>query len=145
MVKFYCINKSRAPINRKRLKVFLENLFNREGCLLNRITYVFCNDEYLLKINAEFLSHNYYTDIITFDLSEEKGGIIGEVYISSDRVLENSKVHNVSFEQEMLRVMFHGALHLIGYNDKTTTQKKLMRKAEDKYLKRWKKEVSRET
>lgn len=145
LIKFYCIESCRGPKSRKKLKVFIEELFRKEGIELGSLTYIFCNDKYLLNINKRFLNHNYYTDIITFSFSNANENVIGELYISSVRVLENSKILKVNFEEELLRVIFHGALHLIGYNDKTSYQKKLMRKTEEKYLKYYKKLVSRET
>lgn len=93
------------------------------------LQYVFMDDASLLKINQQFLNHNNYTDIITFDLSENKG-IIGEFYISLDRVKENAALFGVTYKEEFLRVLFHGALHLLGYKDKTAKDKQAMREAE---------------
>ena len=93
------------------------------------LQYVFMDDEELLKINIAYLNHHTYTDIITFDLSENKG-VEGEIYISIDRILENSIVYGVSDKEELLRVMFHGVLHLLGYKDKNTKDKLAMREAE---------------
>ena len=145
LVKFHCVDSCKGPKERKKLKLFLENLFKLEKRNLDHISYIFCDDEYLLSINRRFLNHNYYTDIITFNLSGVEAQIIGEVYISSERVLENSAFLDVDFNEELLRVIFHGALHLSGYSDNTKAQTRLMRKAEDKYLKVYKKLVSRET
>ena len=120
--------------DRGRLKVFVEDIFRREKKRLNKLNYVFCSDTRLLSINREYLGHDYYTDIISFDLSENANAIIGEVYISADRVRENAAIHNVSVKRELHRVIFHGALHLCGYKDKTQTDKERMRKKEDHYL-----------
>lgn len=109
-------------------------MFAIEGKSLSEITYVFCSDEYLLELNKSFLEHDYYTDIITFDLSEENDRVVGEVYISVDRVRDNAGQIGVSFNTELLRVVFHGALHLCGYKDKRPTDKVVMTAAEDKYL-----------
>src|SRR5581483_756040 len=120
--------------HRTLIKEVIRYLFKKEGTSLEQLQYIFCSDEYLLQINQQYLQHNYYTDIITFDLSEKQGGVIGEIYISIDRVKDNAQNFEVSFKQEMLRVTFHGALHLCGYKDKSPKEEALMRKAEDKYL-----------
>ena len=96
--------------------------------------YIFCTDEYLLKINQRFLKHDYYTDIITFDLSETNK-IYGEVYISVDRLKENAAKYNTSSSDELHRLLFHGAIHLCGYKDKTVKEKRVMTEKEDVYLK----------
>jgi rRNA maturation RNase YbeY len=119
---------------RKLVKEVLRDLFKKERTPLEQLQYIFCSDEYLLKINQQYLQHNYYTDIITFDLSEKGGPVSGEIYISVDRVKENASHFEVPFKQELLRVIFHGALHLCGYKDKTKKDQETMRKAEDKYL-----------
>lgn len=93
------------------------------------IQYVFLNDEELLDINIQYLNHNTFTDIITFDLTEG-AGIIGEIYVSLDRIMENASIYNVSVKEEFLRVLFHGALHLLGYKDKSAKDKQAMREAE---------------
>jgi rRNA maturation RNase YbeY len=119
---------------RTLIKEVIRHLFKKEGTSLEQLTYIFCSDEYLLEINRQYLQHNYFTDIITFDLSEKRAGVTGEIYISVDRVKENARNFKVSFKQELLRVIFHGALHLCGYKDKSAKEETLMRKAEDKYL-----------
>lgn len=121
--------------NKKKLKSFLEDLFKKEGTGLETLNFIFCTDDYLLKINSEFLGHDYYTDIITFNLAPPKQPVIGDIYISIDRVKENAKALNQSFKNEILRVIFHGALHLCGYKDKNTKQIRFMRDKEDYYLK----------
>lgn len=119
---------------RTLIKEVIRDLFKREKTPLDQLQYIFCSDEYLLQINRQYLQHNYYTDIITFDLSENKGPVSGEIYISVQRVKDNAREYKVSFKQELLRVIFHGALHLCGYKDKTTKEQVAMRKAENKYL-----------
>ena len=123
---------------KKEVKLLIANIFKQEGKELQYIDYIFCSDEYLLNINRSFLHHDYYTDIITFDLSENKG-IIGEVYISADRVKDNAITLQSTFFQEMLRVIFHGALHLCGYKDKKKSEITLMRQKEDYYLRSFEK------
>ena len=121
--------------NRRPLKLFINQLFKKEGKVLHSLNIIFCSDEYLLEINKQHLQHNFYTDIITFDLSEENAlSIIGELYISIDRVRENATSLSVNFSIELLRVIFHGALHLCGFKDKTKTDIKNMRDKEEEYL-----------
>lgn len=120
--------------NRVALKSFIEKRLKKEGIKIDTLNYVFCTDKYLLKINKEYLSHDYYTDIISFDLSEVPGQLIGEVYISVDRVKENAKSLNISFKVELHRVIFHGALHFCGYKDKKPSDAKKMRQMEDLWL-----------
>jgi probable rRNA maturation factor len=123
--------------NRRALKTFLVNIFHHEKKGLSSLSYVFCSDEYLLDVNQRFLNHDYYTDIITFDLSDNARSTIGEIYISIDRVRENARSLDIGFERELHRVIFHGALHLCGYKDKLPRQIKAMRAAEDACLERY--------
>jgi len=100
-----------------------------------RLQYVFCSDEYLHGINVSFLEHDDYTDIITFDLSIDSNSLIeGEIYVSVDRVVANAEEFVVSFEEEILRVIFHGALHLCGFGDKSEVDRIQMRAKENEYL-----------
>jgi rRNA maturation RNase YbeY len=121
--------------DRTRLKGFIRELFEREEQGLTHLQYVFCTDEYLLQINQEFLKHDTYTDIVTFELSPDPEVTQGEIYISIDRVKENAERYEVTENYELHRVMFHGALHLCGYKDKTKKDVELMRQKEDEYLK----------
>ncbi len=120
--------------NRVALKSFIEKRMKKEGFSIETLTYVFCSDKYLLKMNKDFLSHNYYTDIISFDLSETPGNLIGEVYISVDRVKDNAKTHGTTLKEELHRVIFHGALHFCGYKDKKPADTIKMRQMEDAWL-----------
>jgi len=120
--------------DRTRLKRFLVSLFKKEKKQLGELQYIFCSDDYLLQINRQYLNHNYFTDIITFDLSEKDQLINAEIYISVDRVRENAREFGCSLRQELHRVMFHGALHLCGYKDKKPKDAQLMRRMEDKWL-----------
>jgi probable rRNA maturation factor len=119
---------------KQQLKLFIQQLFRKEKTAVSSITYIGCSDEYLLQINRDFLQHDYYTDIITFGLSEKGAPVEAEIYISIDRVKENARELGVSFRTELLRVIFHGALHLCGYRDKKKSEIELMRKKEDQYL-----------
>lgn len=103
---------------------------------MDSINYIFCTDNALLKINRQFLNHDFYTDIITFDLSESTS-VRAEVYISVDRVKDNAQEIGVSFKSEVHRVIFHGALHLCGYKDKSKKEKEKMRRKEEFYLKKY--------
>jgi len=130
-------------LHKTKLKVQIEQLFKKERVLLDSLNYIFCSDEYLLQINREFLKHDFYTDIITFDLSEKTGAVIGEVYISLDRVKENAATLGTIFNEELLRVLFHGALHLCGYRDKKKADIEEMRKKEEQYLRLYKKQYTK--
>jgi len=111
-----------------------------EGFSCGDINFIFCNDEYLLKINKEFLNHDYYTDIITFDYSENKI-ISGDLFLSLDRIRENANFFKIPLLDEILRVMIHGILHLVGYNDKNRNERKLMKEKENYYLEIFKQKI----
>lgn len=129
------------------IKDFILQLFKKEGKKVEAIHYIFCTDEYLLNLNQEYLSHDTYTDIITFFYSENNQPVSSDIYISIERVKENAQKFKTSFKDELLRVIFHGALHLCGYKDKKPTEEKLMREKEDFYINLFKKtsNVSRGT
>ncbi len=120
--------------NKKALRGFIELIFKSEKKSLESINYIFCTDKMLRKINNQYLNHDYFTDIITFNLSEPRKPIVSEVYISIDRIKENSKDFGVTYKSELHRVLFHGALHLCDYSDKRRSEKMIMRKKEDFYL-----------
>jgi rRNA maturation RNase YbeY len=124
------------------LKAFIEKAIKKEGLDIEALQYIFCSDKYILGINKSYLQHDYYTDIISFDLSETRGKLIGEVYISIDRVKDNAITHKTSFKEELLRVIFHGALHFCGYKDKKPSDIKKMRAQEDKWLKSYLKSIA---
>jgi rRNA maturation RNase YbeY len=119
---------------KKKTKDFIERIFIEEGKQLEKLRYIFCSDNYLLNINKTFLKHDYFTDIITFDLSEGFVEIVGEVYISIHRVRDNARSLRTNVTNELLRVLFHGALHLCGYKDKKKSEITIMREKEDYYL-----------
>jgi rRNA maturation RNase YbeY len=144
MCKNIYFNKADKTItlgNRIGLKAFLGKQMKKEGIAIECLQYVFCSDKYLLDINKQFLNHDYYTDIISFDLSEVRGALIGDIYISVDRVKENAKLVKTTQTNELLRVIFHGALHFCGYKDKKPADAKLMRSMEDKWLRAYLKSV----
>jgi len=113
---------------------WLESVITSEGKKLEELSYIFCDDEYLLKINMEYLDHDTYTDIITFDYSVGKI-LQGDIYISIERVSENAETFNVKFEEELRRVLVHGILHLSGYKDKEESDAALMRSKEEEKMK----------
>lgn len=112
---------------------WLKKVISAEGKKVGEIVYVFCNDEYLVKKNMQFLNHDMLTDVITFDYCEGKI-VNGDILISTERVYENAKLFEVNFLTELQRVMVHGLLHLLGYKDKTKEEVKLMRSKENYYL-----------
>ena len=133
VVKFHVADANLVLAQKTRLKQFIKHLFLTEGKNLQSLDYIFCSDKYLLSLNRQFLQHDYFTDILTFDLSKNKY-TTGEIYISIDRVKENSILNNTSYPDELRRVIFHGALHLCGYLDKNKEEKELMTEKENFYL-----------
>ena len=119
--------------NKKHVRETLRRIFSDFGCNLSFLNYIFCNDEFLYNMNVQILKHATLTDIITLDYSDGEK-IKGEAYISIDRLRDNAKIFKTSFYKETLRVMIHGALHLVGLNDKSENEKAEMRKKEDYYL-----------
>ena len=117
-----------------KVKQWIKDTIAAEGYKLDELTYIFCSDAYLLQINQQYLNHDTYTDIITFDNSAEKKVITGDIFISIDRIRENAAKFNQSVTDELHRVVIHGALHLLGYKDKTAIDSKNMTQMEDKYL-----------
>lgn len=119
------------------LKLWIKTIIDKEKHTLGTINYMFCTDDELLEINIKHLNHNTLTDIITFDYTEDKK-ISSDIFISVDRVLENAQKFEVTFEEELHRVMIHGILHLCGYKDKSKPDAELMRKKENWALKLFK-------
>ncbi len=113
---------------------WIASTIKAEGKSLSYLNIIFCDDQYLLKINQDYLQHDYYTDIITFHYEEEAAPIEGELFISIDRVKDNAETLKVSFDAELHRVIIHGVLHLCGYGDKTEEEQAIMRSKEDAYL-----------
>ncbi len=135
-VCFFFEEKGFSLQSRSELKAFIETLFKKEKKKLESINYIFCSDKRLLEINQQFLRHDYYTDIITFDLSET-AATQAEIYISIGRVKDNAKTEGVSFKSELHRVIFHGALHLCGYKDKSKGETLKMREREGFYMNKY--------
>jgi rRNA maturation RNase YbeY len=134
MISLTCIDLGKPKfLKTRQLKLFVKSLIEAEGFLPGDIAIVLCSDDYLLKVNQDFLSHDYYTDIITFDYCED-GIVNGDLLISLDRVRENSELEKTTFKDELHRVVFHGVLHLCGFKDKTKKDIELMRFKESYYL-----------
>ena len=135
--------KIETPVEKTEEQIQLENeqktidwiisTIHQEGKSVTEISYIFCSDAYLHQMNLEYLNHDTYTDIITFDYTENSV-VSGDIFISVDRVKENAKKFNTTFKNELSRVIIHGVLHLVGYKDKSTEQKQVMRSKEDFYL-----------
>ncbi len=120
--------------NKTLVRQWIKDTIAAEGFKLKELTYVFCSDAYLLPMNQQYLDHDTYTDIITFDNSEVEGDIVGDIFISVERVRENAAKFNITETDELHRVIIHGALHLLGYTDKSVVTKKKMTQKEDEYL-----------
>ncbi len=134
-IQFSFSNIKIVLANRKALKLFIERVFKQNNRKLINLAIIFCSDDYLLDINRRFLQHDYYTDIITFNLLDSSKLIEGEIYISVDRVRENALKNGAPVKEELHRVIFHGVLHLCGYKDKEPLEKAQMTAAENKQLK----------
>ena len=134
MIHFFIEDIDFKVKNNRKLKQWIKNSALAEGFKIVELNYIFCSDEYLHKINLEYLDHDTFTDIITFDNSETKGKIDGDIFVSVERIIENANIFKVSFEHELARVLIHGIMHLCGYKDKTTEQEQQMRSKENQYL-----------
>lgn len=123
----------KGVVKKQSVKQWIESLAQEHQVTLSQLSYTFVSDDEILRINQDYLKHDYYTDVITFDYSESEG-IKGEVYISLDTVRSNAQLLNQDFDKELYRVVAHALLHLIGFNDKTEVEKEQMRSEEDKCL-----------
>ncbi|MBC6410413.1 MAG: rRNA maturation RNase YbeY [Ekhidna sp.] len=134
MIRFFNEDISFSLNKKNELISWLENVISSHSLHPGPLNYIFCSDEYLLNINRKFLTHDYFTDIITFDNSESSNEIAGDIFISIERVKENSESIGTNFYQELSRVIIHGLLHLLGFDDKTEADKLLMVTKEEEYL-----------
>ena len=132
MIQFFFENIDEIPISTATIS-WLEDVIKTENKKLGEINYILCDDEYLLKVNQDFLDHDYYTDIITFDYVKGKT-ISGDIFVSLPRISDNAKTLVKNFNSEFHRVLAHGILHLMGYKDKTEEEITVMRQKEDFYL-----------
>ena len=115
-------------------RLWISATINQEGFTLQELNFIFCSDNYLLNINQQYLKHNTFTDIVTFDNATKKGVIVGDIFISIDRIKENALAFSVTETDELHRVIIHGTLHLLGYKDKNKADKSLMTQKENQYL-----------
>ena len=134
MIRFFNEDISYKLTQKQVTRQWLKQQAEREGYAIGDLNYIFCSDEHVLQVNRDYLQHDYYTDIITFDQSEEEGKIDGDIFVSVERVADNATQMGVSAEQEMRRVLAHGLLHLCGYGDKTDDEVAAMRTKEDEWL-----------
>ena len=130
---------------KRKLSVFIDVIISKymKNVQTAELNVIFCTDAFLLEMNKNFLDHDTFTDIITFDLSESKKALEGEIYISVERVRENAKIFKTTYTDELHRVIFHGVLHLCGFKDKKEKDQKVMRENEDYCLEHYKKELAK--
>ena len=137
MISFLTENIKMPRLDRKAVRAWITSVAaSYDGRRVGKVNYIFCNDERILQVNNEFLGHDYYTDIITFDYSEP-GVVSGDMYISLDTVFSNSSKFHTSYDTELLRVIIHGVLHLCGINDKGRGERAVMEAAEERALEMW--------
>lgn len=134
MIRFFNEDVPYKLPQKQATRQWLKQQAEQEGYAVGDLNYIFCSDDYVLQVNRDYLQHDYYTDIITFDQSEEQDKIEGDIFISVERVTDNAAQLGVSAEQEMRRVLAHGLLHLCGYGDKTDEEQAHMRKKEEEWL-----------
>jgi len=134
VTNFFSENKNFKISNKKEIRTLLKEICKKENKKISFINCVFCSDNRLLEINKKYLNNTSLTDVVTFDFTTNKKTIEGDVYISIDRVKENAKKYKQSFKTELLRIIIHGLLHLIGFSDKTKEEKNTMTLKENEYL-----------
>lgn len=133
-ISFHYTDQKFTFKNRNQVRDLIRQIIRKEKAQLKEIHYIFCSDSYLLRLNQTYLKHNTLTDIITFQYNTHNEPIVSDIYISIERVQDNARDFHVSFQDELLRVIFHGALHLVGYKDKTPKDQIKMREKENFYL-----------
>lgn len=133
-IHFFTEDLSYTLKKKTLIKAWIKSMIEEEGYALQELNFILCSDEYLLRINQQYLNHDTYTDVITFDNSDELKMIIGDIFISLERIQENAKEFKHPVAEELCRVMAHGTLHLLGYKDKGKAAKTLMTEKEDYYL-----------
>ena len=144
MIHFYNQECNYLPVARLKLRRWIAEVIRREGYSVGEINYIFCSSEYHRQMNRDFIGHDYFTDVITFEEREGRVGegiVSGEVYIDVDTVTDNAHIYNVLPVNEMRRVIVHGALHLCGHKDKTPSAERNMRRMENRYLKLLREEI----
>jgi len=133
-IRYYAKNTSYRLSEKRKIRSWISKVINTNNKESGDINIILTNDEYIMELNKKFLERDYYTDIITFNYSN-KNMISGELYISMERVMENAEKYKKSTKEELKRVIIHGILHLLEYQDRNNDEKIIMRKMEDKYLK----------
>ncbi len=133
-IEFVFLDVSEFPFPEQYTREWILGLIKQEGKTPGMLNFIFCTDAYLIEINKRFLKHDEFTDIVTFDYSEDFDNISGDIYISIDRVKENAKRFEASFDIELHRVLAHGVLHIVGFKDKELNEKKIMTQKENQYL-----------
>jgi rRNA maturation RNase YbeY len=134
MIRFFEEGISYRLRHKRKTRLWIKSAIKSEGFTAGDMNYIFCSDTYLNELNVKHLNHDTYTDIISFDLSEDEEIIQGDIFISTDRARENSRKYKTSLQSEIRRLIIHGTLHLCGYHDKSAEEKQLMREREDYYL-----------
>jgi rRNA maturation RNase YbeY len=135
VIHFHEVNTSASLSHPHKIKTWVIDIIRQHGYRLTELNFIFCNDDYLYRINQQYLNHHYYTDVITFDNADRGGTIEGDIFISISQVAENAQQYNTAYLQELHRVMIHGVLHLLGYRDHTEPLQQTMRKKETECLK----------
>jgi rRNA maturation RNase YbeY len=133
-INFFSEETNFKPKQVTLLRNWLLKSIEAENHTLTELNFIYCSDDYLLKINKEYLNHDTYTDTVTFDNSEIKGEVLGDIFISIDRIRENAKTFKTATKDELHRVMIHSTLHLLGYKDKSPKDKTQMTAKENEYL-----------
>lgn len=133
-INFFTEDTNYTLKNKRAIKAWLAAAIEKEGYALQELNFILCSDEYLLRLNQDYLNHDTYTDVITFDNAEVLKTIVGDIFISIERVKENAATFKHTVATELCRVIIHGTLHLLGYKDKSKAAKKLMTEKEDHYL-----------
>ena len=135
MVRYYNDSTTYRLREKRKVAAWLKMVAEQEGYTLGDVTYIFCSSEVHRKLNIDYIGHDYFTDIITFDYSElEEGVVSGDIFIDVETVADNARIYGVTAREEMLRVVVHGVLHLCGQKDKDPEDEKEMHRKEDKYL-----------
>lgn len=135
MVRYYNDSTTYRLREKRKVAAWLKMVAEQEGYTLGDVTYIFCSSEVHRKMNIDYIGHDYFTDIITFDYSElEEGVVSGDIFIDVETVADNARIYGVTAREEMLRVVVHGVLHLCGQKDKDPEDEKEMHRKEDKYL-----------
>ena len=139
MIRYYNDSTTYRLREKRRVAAWLKTVAEAEGYTLGDVTYIFCSAAVHRKMNIDFIGHDYFTDVITFDYSDRKGTrvVSGDVFIDVETVADNARIYGTTAREEMLRVVVHGLLHLCGQKDKTPRAEKQMHRKEDKYLKVW--------